>query len=77
MEIPDKLLQYINEARQPLPPISDPNEALRLDSLAMIKLVSFLEAELGYTVNDDELTLQNFDSLRSIGQMLKGEGATL
>jgi acyl carrier protein len=43
----------------------------------MMKLVSFLESEVGYTVEDDELTLQNFESLRSLSTMLEGKGAKL
>ena len=77
MEIPDNLLQFINEARQPLPPVMDEDEKLHLDSLAMMKLVSFLETEVGYTVQDDELTLQNFESLRSISRLLEGAGAKM
>jgi len=53
MEIPDNLREFINEARQPLPPITDIDEPLRLDSLAMMRLVSFMESEVGYTVEDD------------------------
>lgn len=70
-------MDFINEARQPLPPINDADEALHLDSLAMMRLVSFLESEIGYTVQDDELTLQNFESLRTLDNMLKGEGVVL
>ena len=77
MEIPEKLKDFINESRQPLPPVSDIDELLRLDSLAMMRLVSFMEAEVDYTVQDDELTLQNFESLRSIGKMMQGEGAKM
>lgn len=77
MDIPDKLTDFLNESRQPLPPISDADEPLRLDSLAMMRLVSFLESEIGYTVEDDELTLQNFESVRSISKMLQGKGAKL
>jgi acyl carrier protein len=77
MDIPDKLMDFLNESRQPLPPINDADEPLRLDSLAMMRLVSFLEAEVGYTVEDDELALQNFESVRSISQMLAGKGAKL
>lgn len=77
MEIPDKLLQYINEARQPLPPVNDADEKLHLDSLAMMKLVSFLETDIGYTVEDEELTLDNFENLRSIAKMLEGKGVKL
>jgi len=77
MEVPEKLRQFINEAREPLPPITDIDESLHLDSLAMMKLVSFMESEIGYTVEDDELTLQNFESLRTVGQMLEGKGAKI
>ena len=36
-----------------------------------------MESEIGYTVQDDELTLHNFESLRSISNMLHGKGAKL
>lgn len=75
MEIPDKLLSFINEARQPLPPINDADEPLHLDSLAMMKLVAFLESELGYTVQDEELTLTNFENLNSVTRMMEGQGS--
>jgi acyl carrier protein len=77
MDIPDNLLHFINEARQPLPPVNDADEKLHLDSLAMMKLVAFLETDVGYTVQDEELTLQNFESLRSISRLLQGEGAKM
>ena len=77
MVIPDKLLNFINEARQPLPPINDSDEPLHLDSLAMMKLVSFLESDLGFTVEDDELLLQNFESINAISRMLEGKGAKM
>jgi len=75
--ISDKLLAFLNEARQPLPPLNDADEPLHLDSLALMRLVSFLESEVGYTVEDEELTLQNFESLRSISNLLQGQGAKL
>ncbi len=77
MDMPDKLRDFINGSRQPLPPITHLDEPLRLDSLAMMRLVSFLEGEIGYTVQDDELTLPNFESLRSISNLLQGKGAKL
>ena len=77
MELPSKLVDFINQARQPLPPITDANEPLHLDSLSMMKLVSFLESEIGYTVQDEELTLQNFESMSSIARLLRGHGVKL
>ncbi len=77
MVIPDKLMDFLNEARQPLPPINDADELLHLDSLAMMRLVAFLESDLGFTVADDQLVLANFENLRSIERLLKGQGATI
>ena len=77
MVIPDKLMDFLNEARQPLPPINDADELLHLDSLAMMKLVAFLESDLGFTVADDQLVLANFENLRAIERLLKGQGATI
>lgn len=77
LEIPDKLREFINKARRPLPSVTDLDEPLRLDSLAMMELLSFLEAEVGYCVKDDELTLQNFENLRTLGHMLQGKGVKI
>jgi len=74
MEIPQKLRDFIDEQRQPLPPVADLDEPLRIDSLGMMRLVSFLETDVGYTVQDDELTLQNFETLRTLSRMLEGNG---
>jgi len=77
MEIPDKLRDFINEQRQPLPPVTDPDEPLRIDSLGLMRVVAFLETEIGYTVQDEELDLQNFESLRTISKMLEGKGTKM
>lgn len=77
MVIPAQLLQFINEARQPLPPVNDADEKLHLDSLAMIKLVAFLESDLGYTVDDSELTVENFETLNAVSRLLEGKGSKL
>ncbi len=70
-------MDFLNEARQPLPPINDADEPLHLDSLAMMKLVAFLESNLGFTVEDDQLVLANFESVRAIGRLLEGQGARM
>lgn len=77
MVIPDKLMNFLNEARQPLPPINDADELLHRDSLALMKLVAFLESDLGFTVEDDQLVLANFENLRAVERLLKGQGATI
>ena len=70
MEIPQKLKEYIDNNRGSLPPITDPDEPLQIDSLGVIRLVAFLENDLGYRVEDEELIAENFATLRSLGELL-------
>jgi len=70
MEIPPKLKEYIDNNRGSLPPITDPDEPLQIDSLGLIRLVAFLESELGYRVEDEELIAENFTTLRKLGELL-------
>ena len=70
MEIPPKLKEYIDNNRGSLPPITDPGEPLGIDSLGLIRLVAFLENELGYRVEDEELIAENFATLRTLGELL-------
>ncbi len=77
MEIPQKLIDYINTSRAPLPPVSDPEEPLQIDSLGLIRLVSFMETDCGIRVEDEELVAENFATLRSLGELVekKTQGA--
>jgi acyl carrier protein len=70
MEIPPKLKEYIDNNRGSLPPLTDPDEPLQIDSLGLIRLVAFLESELGYRVEDEELIAENFATLRRLGELL-------
>ena len=70
MKIPPKLKEYIDNNRGSLPPITDPDEPLHLDSLGLIRLVAFLESDLGYRVEDEELIAENFATLRTLGELL-------
>src|SRR5919198_6335573 len=78
MEIPPKLKEYIDNNRgvykdndrSSLPPVTDPDEPLELDSLGLIRLVAFLENELGYRIEDEELIAENFTTLRNLGELL-------
>ena len=78
MEIPPKLKEYIDNNRSvyidnnrgSLPPITDPDEPLQIDSLGLIRLVAFLESDLGYRVEDEELIAENFATLRRLGELL-------
>ncbi len=71
LNLPPKLLEYLNESRAPLPPVSDPDEPLRIDSLSLIRLVGFLENDLNIRVEDDELLAENFATARSLAELLK------
>ena len=73
--LPAKLIEYVNIAREPLPPISDPDDLLHLDSLGMIRFVAYLESDLGIRIEDDELYLENFSSLRSLANLLEQKKA--
>ncbi len=59
MEVPTKLKEYIDNNRAPLPPIGDPDEPLQIDSLGLIRLVAFLESDLGIRIEDEELLAEN------------------
>ena len=74
MEIPPKLKEYLDNNRSvyndSLPPVTDPDEPLHVDSLGVIRLVAFLENEFGYRIEDEELIAENFATLRNLGDLL-------
>jgi len=70
MEIPHKLKEYIDNNRGSLPPVTDPDEPLQIDSLGLIRLVAFLESDLGIRVEDEELIAENFTTLRKVGELI-------
>jgi acyl carrier protein len=70
IEIPPKLKEYIDNNRGSLPPVTDPDEPLQIDSLGLIRLVAFLENDFGYRIEDEELIAENFATLRSLGELL-------
>ena len=77
MEIPPKLKEYIDNNRGSLPPITDPDGPLQIDSLGVIRLVAFLESDLGYRVEDEELIAENFATLRQLGELLATKTPTV
>jgi acyl carrier protein len=70
VKIPPELKEYIDNNRGFLPPITDPDEPLQIDSLGLIRLVAFLESDLGIRVEDEELIADNFATLRSLEEFL-------
>ena len=75
MNIPPKLKEYLDESRAPLPPISDPDEPLRIDSLTLIRLVAFMENDLGIRIEDDELLAENFATLRALDALIASKSS--
>jgi acyl carrier protein len=71
MEIPQKVREYIDNNRTPLPPIKDLDEPLQIDSLGLVRLVAFLETDCGIRVEDEELVAENFATLRKLGELLR------
>ena len=74
MEIPPKLKEYLDNNgsayRDSLPPITDPDEPLHIDSLGLIRLIAFLDNEFGYRIEDEEMTADNFATLRALRKLL-------
>jgi acyl carrier protein len=70
LDLPPKLIDYLNEARAPLPPATDPDQPLQIDSLGLIRLVAFLEEDLNVRVEDDELLADNFATARNIAKLI-------
>jgi acyl carrier protein len=68
--IPPSLKQHLDESRAPLPPIAGPDEPLHLDSISFIRLVAFLESDLGIRLEDDELDVDHFGTLRSLDALI-------
>jgi acyl carrier protein len=70
LDLPPKVIDYLNEARAPLPPVTDPEQPLQIDSLGLIRLVAFLESDLNVRVEDDELLADNFATGRNLAQLI-------
>ena len=70
MNISPKLKEYLDEALGPLPAITDPDQPLQIDSLGLIRLVAFMESDLGIRVEDEELLAENFATLRALDALI-------
>ena len=53
----------------------DPNESLIssgvLDSLALLRLIAFLEEQMGVTVDDSEVIPENFETIHEIKSFIE------
>jgi acyl carrier protein len=73
LDLPPKLIDYLNERRAPLPPITDPDQPLNIDSLELIRLWAFLESDLNIVVEDDELLVDNFSTVRNMAKLINAK----
>ena len=46
-----------------------------IDSLAMLRLIGFLEEEFSLTIGDGDVTLDNFETMRHLMQFLERKQA--
>lgn len=75
MDALQKLREYINQSRAPLPPVTDPDEPLHIDSLFFIRLVTFLDTDLNIRVEEDELVAENFATMRALEKLVAEKAA--
>jgi acyl carrier protein len=73
IDLPRQLLDYLNALRAPLQPVTDPDELLHIDSLSLMRLVAFLENDMAVTVEEDELTIDNFDTARHLARLIRAK----
>jgi acyl carrier protein len=68
------ILQQFPRARKQQ--ISNADELLQsgiLDSLGILQVVTFIEQEYGFTVSDDDLVPENFQSIDRISAFIQGK----
>jgi len=77
MSISEKLEKFIfteivaKLGKQALKPEEDLLEQGIIDSLGIVKLVSFMEEAFNLTIDDDEILPENFQSLNSIVRLVE------
>ena len=77
IEIKDKILEYILEATfDDVKKITDDTlifEEGVLDSMGLLFLIEFLQEEFNITTSDDELVVENFQSINNIVAFMEGK----
>lgn len=66
METSTKILDYLKENGVNVDPAAGPDAPLGLDSLNIVKLVSFLEQDFEVSIDDEELVPENFGTLGQV-----------
>ena len=77
IEIKDRIREYILESTfDDVENINDETlifEEGVLDSMGLLFLIEFLQEEFNITTNDDELVVENFQSINSIHEFMKSK----
>ena len=68
--LPKPIIEFINTTRLPLPPVKDPDDPLNLDSLGVLRLTAFLDNDCGIRLADEDITLENFETLRRLEELI-------
>ena len=76
----DRIIAYIKKeiSLEPIEDIDLDEDLLGsgiLDSLGVMKLVTFLEKEYQVKINPGDMTVENFSTLRTITDFLEHQGA--
>jgi acyl carrier protein len=66
-----RVKQFINSNRAT--PIENNDEPLHLDSLEFLRVTTFIQNELGFSLSDDDLTVDNFATINRIRTLLKSK----
>ena len=70
LNLPNEIINYINEERAPLPPISDPFDRLQLDSLSLMRFIEFLQNSCNIVIEDYEVLAENFANLYRLAALI-------
>ena len=57
-----------------MPPVTDVDEPLSLESVQMMWLVGFSRIRIGFQPDDFQLVPENFESLHALERLLEGKG---
>lgn len=81
MTTADALRQFISRdlpGGRPAAELTDDLPLIRkrvIDSLGIFQLVSFIESDLGVTIADDEVVLENFESIAALAAFIDAKRA--
>lgn len=81
MTVASSIQQFIlteigaDASRQSLDPNADLIEQRIIDSLAILKLVAFLESSFGIKVEDEDIVPENFQTLNSLAAFVERKTA--